>query len=194
MTSSYGLLCDHRKRCRGLSISAALMTSSYGLLCDHRKRCRGLSISAALMPSLYGLLCDHRKRCRGLSISAVNMAANTKALGMELIHECCSFYLLWWFDIYIYLLTCCLTLLSMRTHFLLSQVLTLALTFQAKWDAGVVSLTLKELSDMEKDFSKCIHFLASFLANVTKRGTFPHCKFARHRGPACLYSFANNSQ
>ncbi|XP_064652769.1 gamma-tubulin complex component 5-like [Lineus longissimus] len=54
------------------------------------------------------------------------------------------------------------------------KVLSLSLTFQAKWDAGVVSLTLKELSDMEKNFSKCIHFLASFLVNVSKRGTFPH--------------------
>ena len=30
------------------------------------------------------------------------------------------------------------------------------------------------LTDMEVEFSRCIQFLASFLNNIIKRGSFPH--------------------
>lgn len=54
------------------------------------------------------------------------------------------------------------------------KVLNLILIFQKRWDQGIDEISLKIIEDMETEFSRCIQFLASFLNNVIKRGSFPH--------------------
>ncbi|KAL3889915.1 hypothetical protein ACJMK2_002233 [Sinanodonta woodiana] len=54
------------------------------------------------------------------------------------------------------------------------KVLNLSLHFQRKWDQGIDEVMLKTIQDMESEFTRCIQFLASFLSNIIKRGSFPH--------------------
>ncbi|XP_067665574.1 gamma-tubulin complex component 5-like isoform X2 [Haliotis asinina] len=54
------------------------------------------------------------------------------------------------------------------------KVLNLILSFHKIWDQGVDEISMKIIEDMELEFSRCIQFLASFLNNVIKRGSFPH--------------------
>ncbi|KAK7487352.1 hypothetical protein BaRGS_00021441 [Batillaria attramentaria] len=55
-----------------------------------------------------------------------------------------------------------------------TKVLNLTVTFAMRWDQGVDEVSGKTLVDMETEFSRCIQFLASFLNNIIKRGSFPH--------------------
>ena len=43
-------------------------------------------------------------------------------------------------------------------------------------DVHVHYYSLKTIEGMEIEFSRCILFLSTFLNNVIKRGSFPHCK------------------
>ncbi|KAK7091928.1 gamma-tubulin complex component 5-like [Littorina saxatilis] len=54
-----------------------------------------------------------------------------------------------------------------------TQVLNLTLTFAMRWDQGIHNISGKSLTEMETEFSRCIQFLASFLNNIIKRGSFP---------------------
>ncbi|XP_041361102.1 gamma-tubulin complex component 5-like [Gigantopelta aegis] len=53
------------------------------------------------------------------------------------------------------------------------RVLNLILAFQARWDMGVNEIRVQAIDEMEVEFSRCITFLAAFLNNVIKRGSFP---------------------
>ncbi|XP_025091554.1 gamma-tubulin complex component 5-like [Pomacea canaliculata] len=55
-----------------------------------------------------------------------------------------------------------------------TKVLNLILIFSARWDQGIAEISGKAITDMEAEFSRCIQFLASFLNNIIKRGSFPH--------------------
>ncbi|XP_076456838.1 gamma-tubulin complex component 5-like [Babylonia areolata] len=55
-----------------------------------------------------------------------------------------------------------------------AKVLNLTLTFAMRWDQGVHNISGQTLTEMEVEFSRCIQFLASFLNNIIKRGSFPH--------------------
>ncbi|XP_055996966.1 gamma-tubulin complex component 5-like isoform X2 [Ostrea edulis] len=61
------------------------------------------------------------------------------------------------------------------------NVLNLILNFQALWDEGIQEISLKTIEGMEIEFSRCILFLSTFLNNVTKRGSFPHCKLKKKK-------------
>ncbi|XP_033727239.1 gamma-tubulin complex component 5-like isoform X2 [Pecten maximus] len=54
------------------------------------------------------------------------------------------------------------------------KVLNLILTFHNLWDKGIHHISIKTIQEIEVEFSRCIQFLASFLNNVIKRGSFPH--------------------
>ncbi|XP_021343427.1 gamma-tubulin complex component 5-like isoform X1 [Mizuhopecten yessoensis] len=54
------------------------------------------------------------------------------------------------------------------------KVLNLILTFHNLWDRGIHHISIKTIQEIEVEFSRCIQFLASFLNNVIKRGSFPH--------------------
>ncbi|XP_060067402.1 gamma-tubulin complex component 5-like [Ylistrum balloti] len=54
------------------------------------------------------------------------------------------------------------------------KVLNLILTFHNLWDKGIHHISIKTVQEIEVEFSRCIQFLASFLNNVIKRGSFPH--------------------
>ncbi|BFZ21291.1 hypothetical protein BsWGS_24330 [Bradybaena similaris] len=54
------------------------------------------------------------------------------------------------------------------------SVLNLSLTFSMLWMQGVDFVSDDQTQEMETELSRCIHFLASFLGNLIKRGSFPH--------------------
>ncbi|CAL1537510.1 unnamed protein product [Lymnaea stagnalis] len=57
------------------------------------------------------------------------------------------------------------------------KVLNLSLTFSLLWRQGVDFIHGETILSMETELTRCIHFLAVFLNNVIKRGSFPHCEF-----------------
>ncbi|KAI0207330.1 Gamma-tubulin complex component 5 [Lamellibrachia satsuma] len=68
-------------------------------------------------------------------------------------------------------------LLHQKVQFIkdiVTQVLNLALTFADHWNESIHSFSVKFLLEMEMTLSRCIQFLASFLNNTIKRGSFPH--------------------
>ncbi|XP_059140755.1 gamma-tubulin complex component 5-like [Physella acuta] len=54
------------------------------------------------------------------------------------------------------------------------KVLNLALTFGLHWRQGVDFFSGDSIVEMEVELTRCVHFLAAFLNNVIKRGSFPH--------------------
>ncbi|XP_041468475.1 gamma-tubulin complex component 5-like isoform X2 [Lytechinus variegatus] len=55
-----------------------------------------------------------------------------------------------------------------------SKVLNLAVTFQRRWDAGVHTFSIENVAKAEEEFFNCNEFLSTLLANIIRRGTFPH--------------------
>eukprot|EP00057_Strongylocentrotus_purpuratus_P032104 XP_786630.3 PREDICTED: gamma-tubulin complex component 5 isoform X2 [Strongylocentrotus purpuratus] len=55
-----------------------------------------------------------------------------------------------------------------------SKVLNLAITFQRRWDAGVHTFSIENVAKAEEEFFNCNEFLSTLLANIIRRGTFPH--------------------
>ncbi|XP_071495124.1 gamma-tubulin complex component 5-like [Diadema antillarum] len=55
-----------------------------------------------------------------------------------------------------------------------AKVLNMAIRFQTKWDAGLQAISEDSIAKMEEEFSNCNEFLSTLLANIIRRGTFPH--------------------
>ncbi|XP_068734971.1 gamma-tubulin complex component 5-like isoform X2 [Montipora capricornis] len=54
------------------------------------------------------------------------------------------------------------------------KVLNLVLLFQSYWDNGAHNMSVDKFKKMDEEFTKCNTFLVSCLANIVKRGAFPH--------------------
>lgn len=54
------------------------------------------------------------------------------------------------------------------------KVLNLILLFQSYWDNGACYLSVDKFKKIDEEFTKCNTFLVSCLANIVKRGAFPH--------------------
>ena len=56
----------------------------------------------------------------------------------------------------------------------ITRILNLCLNFQSNWDLGLTRVKVDEIASIDKEFTKCSHFIQSFLNNLMKRGSFPH--------------------
>lgn len=68
-------------------------------------------------------------------------------------------------------------LLSQKVGYLrevILKVLNLVLLFQSYWDNGVQYMSFEKFKKIDEEFTKCNTFLVSCLANIVKRGSFPH--------------------
>lgn len=68
-------------------------------------------------------------------------------------------------------------LLSQKAGYLrevILKVLNLILLFQSYWDNGACYLSVDKFKKIDEEFTKCNTFLVSCLANIVKRGAFPH--------------------
>eukprot|EP00731_Ephydatia_muelleri_P023846 Em0016g117a len=54
------------------------------------------------------------------------------------------------------------------------KILNLALHFRQKWERGLDKFSAAEAERVEGEFTKCTHFLVSFLQKTVEKGSYPH--------------------
>ena len=54
------------------------------------------------------------------------------------------------------------------------KILNLTLHFRQKWERGLDKFSMAEAERVEGEFTKCTHFLVSFLQKTVEKGSYPH--------------------